>query len=151
MCPVSGTKLEEPDFEDMSGCVPSPPWASAVRTPVFGQTDVQDKPKRQTIRAYHPDLSPSFPAPACTSAFSGKEPRSHLQDTSHICWTSCVLMVTHECKLEALLTTLTTFQRLRNCFVFDRWLEFVLDVVMLIKNVLFPQSKFLYILLLISF
>lgn len=115
MCPVSGTELEESDFKDMSGCVPSPSWASAVRTPVFGQTDVQDKPKRQTIRAYHPELSPSFPALACTSAFAGKEPHSHLQDTSHICWTSCVLMVTHERKLGALLTTLTTFQCLCNC------------------------------------
>lgn len=86
MCPVSGTELEEPDFKDMPGCVPSPPWASAVRASVFAQTDVQDKPKRQTFRAYHPDLSPGCQALACTSASAGKAVQSspgHVTNLSH--------------------------------------------------------------------
>lgn len=86
MCPVSGTELEEPDFKDMPGCIPSPPWASAVRASVFAQTDVQDKPKRQTFRAYHPDLSPGFQGLACTSASAGKAVQSssgHVTYLSH--------------------------------------------------------------------
>lgn len=85
MCPVSGTELEEPDFKDMPGCVPSPPWASAVRASVFAQTDVQDKPKRQTFRSYHPDLSPGFQVLACTSG-KGKAMQSspgHVTYLSH--------------------------------------------------------------------
>ncbi|CAG12784.1 unnamed protein product, partial [Tetraodon nigroviridis] len=74
--PVSGTELEEPDFKDLSGRVPPPPWSSAVRAPGFGQTDVQDKPERQTVRAHHPDLSSGFQALACTSAFTGKATQS---------------------------------------------------------------------------
>lgn len=83
--PVSGTELEEPDFKDLSECVPSPPWSSTVRAPAFGQTDIQDKPKRQTIRAHHPDLSPGFQALACTSAFTGKATQFYFCLLSFLC------------------------------------------------------------------
>lgn len=82
---VSGTELEEPDFKDMPGCVPSPPWASAVRASVFAQTDVQDKPKRQTFRAYHPDLSPGFQGLASTSASAGKAVQSCPVMSANVC------------------------------------------------------------------
>lgn len=84
-CSVSGTELEEPDFKDMPGCVPPPPWASAVRASVPAQTDVQDKPKRQTFRAHHPDISPGFQALACTSAPAGK---AVLSSPGHVAYLS---------------------------------------------------------------
>lgn len=79
-CPVSGGELEEPDSEDLSGCVPAPPCSSAVRAPVSGQADVQDKPERQAVRAHHPDLSPGFQAPAWASTCTGETAQlcSHL-------------------------------------------------------------------------